>query len=376
MIGMNRNRNSFFMGALAMALSAALTTSPVQGAAPKVPAEQLAIVQHGYGGPEVLKAETVPVLEPGDGQVLLRVVAVGVNPVDWKAREGVNGRLASEGRRPNPPDRVIPGSDVAGVIVKTGPGVTDLKVGDAVAGSVGGSGPPGPSPVLNGAYSNYALASASRLVPKPRSLTFAQAAGLGTAGNTAALALRRLNVQAGQTLLVTGVAGGVGSAMAQLAKAQGARVIGTATPRHEAYLKSIGVDRVIDYSQSDWNTKVQAVDAVFDTVGGADGQRALGTLKKGGLFLGINTEHGEPSADQCVAAGAQSVGLRPAQPGDPSTQEQLNEVGRLVGEKKFTVHIDKTFPLERAADAQELSREGHAEGKIVIIVDRSQATRR
>jgi NADPH:quinone reductase-like Zn-dependent oxidoreductase len=364
---MNRDR-SILTVALALV---ALAVPALHGAWAATPVEQVAIVQHGYGGPEVLKAETIPVLEPGEGEVLIRVVAVGVNPVDWKAREGINGRPTGSGRRPNPPDRVIPGIDVAGVVVRVGSGVADLKVGDAVAGTVGGA-----TQGLNGAYAHYALASGSRLIHKPRSLTYAQAAGLGTAGNTAALAIHRLQPEAGQSMLITGVAGGVGSAMAQLAKARGVRVIGTATPRHNAYLKSIGVDQVIDYSQGDWGTKVKDVDLVFDTIGGADGQRAVGTLKKGGEFLGVNGEAGEPSAEQCAAASARCVSLRPAQPGDPTAQQQLNDIGRLVGEKKFTIHIDKSFPLEQAADAQELSRQGHAEGKIILIADRAQAARK
>jgi len=355
-------------GALALT---AINASAVLAAPAAVPKDQVAIVQHGYGGPEVLKAETVPVLEPGEGQILIRIVAVGVNPVDWKAREGINGRPAGSGRRPNPPDRVIPGIDVAGVVVKLGAGVPDLKVGDAVAGVVGGG-----AQGLNGAYAHYALAPAARVILKPRSLTYAQAAGLGTAGNTAALALYRLKPVAGQSLLITGVAGGVGSTMAQLAKARGVRVLGTATPRHDAYLKAIGVEQVIDYSQGDWSTKLKNVDLVFDTIGGMDGQRALAALKQGGEFLGVNGEAGEPTADQCSAAGVRCVSLRPAQPDDPSAQQQLNDIGRLVGEKKFTIHIDKSFPLERAADAQELSRQGHVEGKIVLIVDPAQAMRK
>jgi NADPH:quinone reductase-like Zn-dependent oxidoreductase len=364
---MNRDR-SIFASVLALGTFTALAALRASAA---TPVEQVAIVQHGYGGPEVLKAETIPVLEPGAGEVLIRVIAVGVNPVDWKAREGINGRPTGSGRRPNPPDRVIPGIDVAGVVVKAGPGVTGLKVGDAVAGSAGGT-----TQGLNGAYAHYALASTSRLIRKPRSLTYAQAAGLGTVGNTAALALYRLKPQPGQSMLITGVAGGVGSAMAQLATARGVRVMGTATPRHNAYLKSIGVDRVIDYTQGDWGAPVKDIDLVFDTIGGTDGQRALGTLKKGGEFLGVNGEAGEPSADQCAAAGVRCISLRPPQPGDPSGQEQLNDIGRLVGEKKFSIHIDKSFPLERAGDAQELSRQGHTEGKIVLIVDPAQASRK
>lgn len=337
-----------------------------------IPAQQSAIVQRGFGGPEVLKLETVPVLEPGEGQVLLEIYAAGVNPVDWKSREGVNGRPMGA---PPPVGRApalrIPGSDVAGVVAKLGPGVTDLKVGYPVAGSVGG-GVTG----LNGSYAHYALATASRLIPKPKNLTFAASAGLGTAAGTPAVAIYRLKVESGQTLLITGVAGGVGSAMAQLAKVRGARVIGTASARHNAFLKAIGVDQVVDYTQGDWASKVKNVDAVFDTVGGMDGETALGALKQGGRFIGIANENGEPSDEQCTAAGVTCVALRRAQSGDPTEHDLLSEVGRLANEGKLMFKVDRTFPLEQAGAAQELSREGHTEGKIVLIVDAAKANKK
>ena len=337
-----------------------------------VPTEQTAIVQRGFGGPEVLKVETVPVLEPGEGQVLVQVYAAGVNPVDWKGREGINGRRIGT---PPPAGRApalrIPGTDIAGVVAKVGPGVTDLKVGDAVAGSSGGGG----ANALNGSYSHYALAVANRLVAKPKNLTYAEAAGLGTAASTPAAAIYRLNVRAGQTLLITGVAGGVGSSMAQLAKVKGAHVIGTASARHNAFLKSIGVDEVVDYTQGDWAAKVRNVDAVFDTVGGADGEKALGTLKKGGLFIGIATEAGEPTDEQCTAAGVMCVPLRGGAAA-PSGQDLLNEVASLANEGKLKIKVDKTFPLEQAGAAQELSREGHAEGKIILIAAPGMADRK
>jgi len=182
-----------------------------------------------------------------------------------------------------------------------------------------------------------------------------------------------LKIQSGQTLLITGVAGGVGSAMAQLAKVKGARVIGTASARHNAFLKSIGVDEVVDYTQGDWASKVKNVDAVFDTVGGADGEKALGTLKKGGQFIGIANENGEPTEEQCAAAGVTCVPLRRGQPGDPTERDLLMEVGRLADEGKLKIKVDKTFPLEQEGAAQELSRAGHTEGKIILVAAPGQA---
>jgi NADPH:quinone reductase-like Zn-dependent oxidoreductase len=337
----------------------------------QVPKEQTAIVQRGFGGPEVLKLETVPVLEPGQGQVLVQVYAAGLNPVDWKSRQGINGIPPGVTAPPRPPALAIPGSDIAGVVAKLGPGVTGLKVGDAVVGTAGGRGIAG----LNGAYSHYAIAIADRLVAKPKTLTYEQATGLGTVANTAGLAVFRLKIQPGQTLLITGVAGGVGSSMAQLAKAQGAHVIGTASARHNDYLKSIGVDEAVDYTKGDWTAKLKNIDMAFDTVGGTTAGQTAGTLKKGGLFLGIATEAGELSNDQCAAAGVTCVPLRPPQPGDPTEQALMTGAARLADQGKFKMAVDSVFPLEKAGDAQELSRAGHAEGKIVLAIDPRANTR-
>jgi NADPH:quinone reductase-like Zn-dependent oxidoreductase len=354
--------------AVPSALCLTLLLAMASGAsAATIPSEQLAIVQHGIGGPEVLKLETVSVPEPAEGQVLLKIYAAGVNPVDWKKREGIGGRRPGE----NPPSEVIPGFDAAGIVVKLGPGVEGLKVGEAVAGSVGGGGS-----ALNGAYAHYALAPASQLIPKPHRLSFAAAAGLGVAGGTAALSVYRLGIRPGQSILITGAAGGVGSALVQLAKAKGARVLGTASAGHFAYLKELGVDQPIDYTMGDWSSQAKDVDIVYDTIGGTTGLQALGVLKKGGQFIGINGEAGEPNADQCVAAGVNCVALRPTRPGDPSSSELLNGIAELAARGKFKVHIEKTFPLEKAADAQQLSKEGHAAGKIILAIDRAKAESR
>jgi NADPH:quinone reductase-like Zn-dependent oxidoreductase len=348
----------------ATALSFLMTAAALAAA---VPAQQTAIVQHEYGSPEVLKLETIPVLEPGAGQVLVEIYAAGVNPVDWKMREGINGRRPGAPEAPRPPlaSARIPGGETAGVVVKVGAGVTELKVGQSVAGAVGGTGISG----LNGAYSHYALAMANRLIQKPRNLSYAEAAGLSTAANTAALAVYRLKAGTGRVLLITGVAGGVGSSAAQIAKANGAHVVGTASARHNAYLKSIGVDEVVDYTQGDWTSKVSDVDAVLDTVGGPTSEQALGALKKGGLFVGIATENGEPSAERCTSAGVTCVQLRQQQPGDPNAYDLLGEVGKLAAAGKLKMHVDKMFPLEQAGAAQEYSRQGHAEGKIVLVAN-------
>jgi len=375
------------------------------------PTEQKAIVQDGNGGPEVLKEQTVPVLEPGANQVLIRVYAAAVNPVDWKMRQGMGRPGGGAGGPPgggaggppgggaggppggapaggppgggapgaapaggppggamamSMPSKSVPGMDVAGVIEKVGSGVTTLKVGEAVFSMIGRGGVSG----LNGGYSHFVVAPAANVVAKPKNFTYAQAAGIGTAGMTGARTVNQVKLTKGQTVLITGVAGGVGSAAAQIAKADGATVIGTASARHDAYLKSIGVSRVIDYTKGNFEDQVKDVDVVINTVTGDTAERSLKTLKKGGTFASVA---GSVAADKCAAAGVTCVGGGPPGPGGPSEGDLLAQVAKLASEGKYKVHVDKTFPLDKAADAQEYNRDGHSEGKVILVVDSAKA---
>ncbi len=332
-----------------------------------VPAQQTAIVQIGHGGPEVLQRRTIPVLEPGADQVLIRVYAAAVNPLDWKLRIGI----APVTPGPETSGERVPGRDVAGVVAKLGPGVTGLRVGQAVFAMLSrGGGTDG----LNGAYAEYAIAPAANVVPKPGKLTYAQAAGIGVAGATAARSIDAAGIGHGQRVLITGVAGGVGSSAAQIAIARGARVIGTATPRHAAFLKSIGVTDVIDYRQGDWIERVRGADVVIDTVGAGTALAAFNALRKGGTFVSVASRDITP--DKCAAADVRCPAAGPPGPaGGPSEGELLRQVAALAEQGRFRVHIDKSFPLEQAAEAQECNRAGHTEGKVVLIVT-EQARRR
>jgi len=323
------------------------------------PAMQQAIVQTGYGGPDVLTLQSVPVLQPGEHQVLIRVYAAAVNPTDWKMRIGPGPGAA-------PPDaatptRRIPGQDVAGVIETVGAGVTDLRVGEPVFSLIGHS-----VPGLNGGYAQYVVAPAENVVRKPKRLTYAEAAGLGVAGRTAERSAELAQLHRGQRVLITGVAGGVGSATAQIAKARGAYVLGTAQPAHAAFLKSIGVDKVIDYKQPHWTDQANNVDVAIDTVGGDTATAALGLVKRGGTFITIASR--DITADMCAAAGVTCPYVGAPKPGDPTDGDYLRPVAKLIEAGKFSVHIDKTYPLASAADAQEYNRSGHTEGKVILIV--------
>jgi NADPH:quinone reductase-like Zn-dependent oxidoreductase len=359
------------------------------------PARMQAILQEGNGGPEVLHLRSVAIPEPAAGQVLIRVYAASVNPIDWKLRSGYRpagsppaGNAPGAGAPPPggggavpsgpaagapPGDGAaaaarIPGLDVAGVVEKVGPGVTQFKPGDAVFSMIGRA-----DFGLNGAYAQYTLAPLDNVVAKPKNLSYAEAAGLGTTGMTAARILARVGVASGQRVLVTGAAGGVGSAVAQIARARGAHVIGTASARHARYLGSIGVEEVVDYTQGPFEDKVKDVDVVIDTVGGETATRALETLRRGGSF---GTVAGRVDPALCTAAGVSCAAGGPPGSGEPSEGELLRQVAELAAAGRFRVHVDRTFPLARAADAQEYNRAGHTEGKVILVVDAQQATRR
>ncbi len=346
----------------------ALALSGVVNSWSATPTEMQAMVNPPGGTAEVLQPMRLPVPKPVEGQVLVRIYAASVNPVDWK-------------QRPVPTDVPprIPGRDIAGVIESVGPGVTQFKVGDAVWGQVA----PLPNAAVNGAYAQFAIAPAADIAPKPKRVSFAEASGLGIATVTATRAAQYAQITHGQRVLVTGAAGGVGSAAVQVAKARGAYVIGTASARHAAYLKGLGVDEHIDYTAGDWAAKIQNVDVVIDTVNKDNATQALRTMKRGGKLVFVA---GSPGPEACAAAGveclggplgamnlpaAASAGNAPAaaSTGNPVIEEIL----RLADSGKLNVAIEARYPLEKAADAQQENRNGSTQGKIVLVVDAEHA---
>lgn len=325
------------------------------------PESMQAIVQRGTGGPEVLHLETVPVPQPGPGQVLLRVYAAGVNPVDWRMRLPVQGGV-------EPPPR-IPGFDVAGVVEATGPGVTSLRVGDAVFSMIGRVRVEG----LNGGYAEFVVAPVENTVPKPSTMTFAEAAGLGTVGMTAARTLSAAGVGMGTRLFVNGISGGVGSTVAQMAKARGAHVIGTASARHHEYLRSLGVDELVDYRTVRFEDVVRDMDAVIDAVGAEEATRAIRVLRRGGILVSIA---GNPPAGACEAAGISCPGPGPmaGMQGEGPTEGDFLRAAAAVAEAgRLAIRIDASFPLAEAGAAQEENRDGGTAGKIILVVDPRRA---
>ena len=302
---------------------------------------------HEFGGLDNLMVEEAPTPTPGEGQVLVRIHAAGINPIDWKtcAGEGVSSRLLD-------PLPFIPGWDVSGVVEALGTGATAFKVGDAVCGMVRW-------PWGGGGYAEYVAAPAADLVAKPGSMDHAQAAGLPLAALTAWQALfDAADLQAGHTVLVHAAAGGVGHLAVQLAKWKDARVLGTASARNEAFLRELGVDHVIDYNEARFEDVATDVDVVLDGVGGEVQDRSWSVLKAGGMLASIR---GRPDAEQAAARGvrAQHVSVH-------AESSQLRAIADLVEAGRLRVHVDAVFPLDEVRRAHELSQTGHIRGKVVL----------
>jgi len=312
----------------------ALSLSLAAQAAP----EKMQAAEVGEGG--TLSVQTRPVPRPGAGEVLIKVRSAGVNPVDWKSAQRRLG--------------MVPGTDVAGTIDTLGEGVTGWKVGDQVLGFARGS----------GSYAEYAVIPVNSLAVKPKSMTFEQAAGVPIAGETAWRALHEAGkIARGQTVLIHGAAGGVGSAAVQIAKAAGAVVIGTASPNNHEFLRSLGVDQVIDYKSQKFEDVVKNVDLVLNTADTDTNARSIAVVREGGILVSIV---GPPNPEACAAAKIHCA--RPDRQAGASNAEMLARVGALAEAGKFKVFVDGTYPLLDASKAWSKSREGHTRGKLIIQV--------
>jgi NADPH:quinone reductase-like Zn-dependent oxidoreductase len=300
--------------------------------------EKMQAVEIGAAGS--LSVQSRPVPKAGPGEVLIKVRAAGVNPVDWK----------SAGRRVG----LVAGTDVSGTIDTLGEGVTGWKVGEPVLGFARRS----------GSYAEYAVIPVSALARKPRSLTFEQAAGVPIAAETAYRSLHETSqVAAGKTVLIHGAAGGVGSAAVQIAKAAGARVIGTASAGNHEFLRSLGADQVIDYRSQKFEDLVKNADIVLNTANAETDRRSIPVVRTGGVLVSII---GSPDASAC--ATAKIVCGRPDRETGASTGDLLTKVGELADAGKFNVFVEQTFSMEDAAKAWEKSRSGHTRGKLIIKV--------
>jgi NADPH:quinone reductase-like Zn-dependent oxidoreductase len=302
-----------------------------------------AIQVHDYGNADQLKLEQIPVPEPKEGEVLVRVYAAGVNPVDWKIRSGWMKDFMPA-KFP-----YVPGADFAGVVEKIGSGVSTFQLGQEVFGRT------------NGTYTEYAIASTKTLALKPKMLSFDEAATIPVGATTAWQALfDHGNLQPSQRVLILGGAGGVGLFAVQFARLKGAHVISTASTSNVDFVRSLGAETVIDYTKTRVEDEIHDVDLVFDTVGGTVLASALLTLKRGGTLVSI--------AGQPDEAKARELGVRTARFSAQVNNELLSTFAKLIDEGQVKAVVGATFPLSEAGKAQELSQSGHGRGRIVLHV--------
>jgi NADPH:quinone reductase-like Zn-dependent oxidoreductase len=295
-----------------------------------------------YGAADMLKLEQVPVPQPGDGQVLVKLHAAAVNPADWKVRSGMF--------KQHMPLTFpwTPGMEGAGVVESVGKGVTQFKAGDAVFG------------IINGSYAEYALAAATDLLPKPAGMDCEQAASISVGAMTAwSAVVNAANVEAGQRVLVHGGAGGVGMFAVQLAHWKGAHVIATASAGNAAFVKSMGADEVIDYQKTRFEDVVKDVDAVIDTVGGDLLERSVKVIRKGGKLV---TVAGMVPPDLGKAEGVTAISASRA----PVTS--LATIAGLIASGKLKTTVGKIYPLAEAKLAQMESETHHGRGRIILHI--------
>ena len=306
-----------------------------------------AVVIHAYGGPEVLKLEDVPRPEPKDDEILIRVVAASVNPVDVAIRKGYLAELIGD-KLP-----LIPGMDAAGVVEKTGAKISKFKEGDSVYAFF--------TLASEGGYAQFVVAKESEAAPKPKVLTYAQAAAVPAAASTSwQVLVDTAKLSAGQTVLIHGGSGGVGHFAIQLAKARGANVIATASTANQDFLKQMGADQTVDYTKAKFENVAKDVDVVLDTVGEDTLKRSYGVVKKGGIIVSIVDDPDKAALD---AHGIRGISIRT----DPNAST-LEELTRLIDAKKTTPIVSQVLPLAEVAKAQGQIATHHTRGKIVLQV--------
>jgi NADPH:quinone reductase-like Zn-dependent oxidoreductase len=316
------------------------------GFAQSPPPTMKAIVIHEYGGPEVLKYETAaPVPEPKENQVLVKVIAAGVNPVDAAIPSGKYAKMFGITLP------VVPGYDIAGTVAKIGAKVTRFNVGDAVYAY----------PMWGGGYAEYDVVDEAETALKPKSISFVDAAGVPLAALTAWQALiDNCKIDKGQTVLIHGGSGGVGSLAVQIAKTRGAKVIASASTPNQDLLKELGADVAIDYTKQKFEDVAHDVDVVLDCVGKDTLQRSYGVVKKGGIIATIAGRLDQAELDKHGIRGAQ-IGVRP-------NGQELTEIARLIDEKKIKPLTGAVMSLTDAAKAQAQAATRHNRGKIVLKI--------
>lgn len=322
-----------------------------------------AIVIHRFGGPEELQLAEVPTPEPGDGEVLIRVVLAGVNPADWKCREG---RLQQYFNYQFP---FIVGFDAAGVVERVGESVTQYAVGDAVITSSNqGRGE-------WGSYAEYVKSSTATVAALPKGIDFAEGATIPTAGATAWGALHDVGaLKAGQKVLINGGSGSVGIFAIQLAKAAGCEVAATCGPANLDFVKSLGADRVIDYPSENVLAATTAwapegVDLLLDTVGlGSLPPDATRVIRPGGALVAIATLIQDIAGFDAALATSRDVRLLSNMAAAARISEHLRAVVDAVAQGRVKTPPYEILPLEQAGEAHRRVADGHVRGKLLLRV--------
>jgi len=301
-----------------------------------------AIRIHSFGGPEVLQLEEVPRPEPERDEVLVRIKAASVNPVDYKIR---SGGFAKPEQLP-----MVLGRDMSGTITRCGTQVQDWETGDDVFAML---------PSSRHAYAEYVTIKASDAVPKPQTVDHEHAAAAPLAALTAWQGLfDQGGLQRGQHVLIHGAAGGVGHFAVQFAKVAGAKVSATGSDVDMQFLRELGADQVIDYKSERFEDRVHEVDLVLDLIGGETQDRSWAVLKSGGTLV---STLGQPSKEKAQARNATGKGFM-VQP----NAQQLAEIARLIDEGKVRPYVQAVYPMRNVAEAQMHLEREHAQGKTVL----------
>jgi NADPH:quinone reductase-like Zn-dependent oxidoreductase len=312
-----------------------------------------AIRIHNYGGPEVLQYEDAPRPKPQAGEVLIRVHAAGVNPIDWKVREG---HMKDFWPHKLP---LILGWDLSGVVEEVGPRISQFKKGDEVYSL--------PDPTRNGAYADYIVVREPELALKPNSLHDIRAAAVPLAALTGWQSLfDTAQLQPGQRVLIHAGSGGVGHFAVQLAKWKGAYVFATASTKNQDLLRELGVDEPIDYTQQRFEDVGRNIDIVLDTLGGETQERSWSVLKKGGVLVSLVQPPSEEKAEE--------LGVRAAIIGAQPNGAQLARIAKIIDAGQLAPVIDRILPLSEVRRARELSQSGHTHGKIALRVSNGKGT--
>jgi NADPH:quinone reductase-like Zn-dependent oxidoreductase len=317
-----------------------------------------AAVLDGYGGSDKLVVREVEAPRPGPGQVLFRVRAASVNPIDWKIRQG---RMRLPIRAPLP---AVLGFDAAGEVTEIGPEVSRFAPGDEVYGLLDNP--------LGGAYAEYAVARESSLAPKPPSFSFEEAAAVPLAGLTALQALRdRGEIAPGERLLVNGAAGGVGHFAVQIGAAFGVQVTGVASGRNQDLVRALGAERAIDYEEVDFTGEDEAYDVVFDAVGNRTFDDCTAVLaREGGIY--VTTQAGLRDwvwIALTALGGLAGRGRRARFIRTRPSGKDLDVLGHLAQIGKLRPAVGRVYPLDEIQRALAASETGHARGKIVVRIE-------